>query len=69
MANDDAVRAIVVTGEVIWTGTLLLIGYYATEVMISAERAVLIFGALVSVGLFVLMLIYVPRRLRQNLAD
>ncbi len=60
---------IVVTGEVIWTGTLLLIGYYAAEVWISAERAVLIFGSLVSMGLFVLMLIYVPRKLRQHLVD
>ncbi len=59
---------IVVTGEVIWTGTLLLIGYYAAETMIGAERAVLIFGILISVGLFALMALYVPRKLRQHLS-
>ena len=59
---------IVVTVEVLWTGTLLLIGYYATEAMIGAERAVLAFGVMVSVGLFALIALVVPRKLRQHLA-
>jgi membrane protein DedA with SNARE-associated domain len=59
---------IVVAGEIIWTGTLLLIGYFAAETLIGAERAVLIFGALISAGLFVLIALHVPRKLRQHLA-
>ena len=60
---------IVVTGEILWTGTLLLIGYFAAEVLIGAERVVLVFGILISAGLFTLMLIYVPRQIRQHLAE
>lgn len=56
----------VVVGELIWTGSLLLVGYYATESIMRSEWAVVQFGIIVSVVLFVLMVLYVLRKSQQE---
>jgi membrane protein DedA with SNARE-associated domain len=56
----------VVVGELIWTGSLLLVGYYATESIMRSEWAVVQFGIIVSVVLFVLMVLYVLRKAQQD---
>lgn len=60
---------VVMGGEVIFTGTLLLIGYYATEMIKGAERGVLYFGAAASAVLIVAMVVMAPRVLRSYLGD
>jgi membrane protein DedA with SNARE-associated domain len=53
------------TGELIWTGSLTLIGFYTTEAIKRIERGVE-YLALAGGVIFVLVLIYLGRRLLRN---
>jgi len=55
---------VVFTGEIIWTGSLLLIGYYATESIKRAEQVVLYLSLVVSLLLLLMVLIFVSRTLQ-----
>jgi len=55
---------VVFSGEIVWTGSLLLIGYYATESIKQAEQAVLFLSVAVSLMLLLMILIFVSRTLR-----
>ncbi len=57
---------VVVLGEFIWTGSLLLTGYYATHSIIASKWAIVQFGGIVSVGLFVVVMVYIVRLLRRD---
>jgi membrane protein DedA with SNARE-associated domain len=54
----------VFSGEIVWTGSLLLIGYYATESLKQAEQVVLYLSLVVSLMLLLMVLIFVSRTLR-----
>ena len=58
---------IVLTGEIMWTGTLLLVGYYATEAIQGAEQVVVYLGVLGAVLLISGVVIVIPRRLKYHL--
>jgi hypothetical protein len=50
------------SGEMLWTGSLILIGYYATEAIKRVEMGVE-YAALGASVIFVLFLIFVGRRI------
>lgn len=56
---------VVFTGEFIWTGVLLLIGYFATESIKRAERAVLYLSIMISLALLVVIFVFINRKLRE----
>ena len=51
----------IATGEMIWTGSLVLIGYYATETIKQIEHDVRYVGLTASI-LFILMILWLVRR-------
>lgn len=55
---------VVVLGEFIWTGSLLVTGYFATESIMDSRWVVVQFGGFVSVVLLALLGAYALRRLR-----
>lgn len=57
---------IVFIGESIWTGTLVLIGYYATEALKQVEQGVQLLFAGTTFLILVLLVWFVPRMLRQS---
>jgi len=57
---------IVFIGETIWTGTLVLIGYYATEALKQVEKGVQLLFAGTTFVILVLLVWLVPRILRQS---
>ena len=58
---------IVLTGEILWTGMLLLVGYYATEAIKGAEQVVVYLGVVGIVLLIAGAIVVIPRRLKQHL--
>lgn len=58
---------IVLIGEIVWTGMLLLVGFYATEAIRGAEQALVYLGAVGSATLIVGLVVYVPRKLKHAL--
>ena len=56
---------VVALGELLWTGALLLTGYFATEKLIASESTIVRLGTAVSAALFVGTMVYVLRRLRR----
>lgn len=55
-----------ILAECLWTGSLVLIGYYTTEALKRVERGVEIIGLAVSVA-FVIFMIFAGRRLLRQL--
>ncbi len=60
---------IVILGEFVWTGSLLLTGYYATDSIIGSRWTIVQLGEFVSVILIVAAGLYVWRMLRRQRAD
>jgi len=61
---------IVMVGELVWTGSFLLIGYYGTESLKGSEGAVVWFGVFVSVVFLGVAAVYLLRKFqKQNQAD
>jgi membrane protein DedA with SNARE-associated domain len=58
---------IVLLGEILWTGMLLLVGFYATEAIKGAEQVVVYLGAVGSAVFIGVILVYVPRELKRHL--
>jgi membrane protein DedA with SNARE-associated domain len=56
---------IVFTGEVIWTGLLVLVGYFATEAIKQVEQGIEAF-LLVFTFLFLVMLVWLIPRMLHN---
>jgi membrane protein DedA with SNARE-associated domain len=57
---------VVFIGETVWTGTLVLIGYYATEAIKQVQQGLsLLFAGTIFVGI-VLAIWFIPRMLREN---
>ncbi len=56
---------IVYSGEILWTGMLLLVGYFATEALKGAEEFIVYLGAVVSVLLVGGIMVIFPRRLNR----
>jgi membrane protein DedA with SNARE-associated domain len=57
---------IVFIGETIWTGTLVLIGFFAAEMIKQVEQGLQLFLVLVSFLLVVLFVWYIPKTIREN---
>ncbi len=58
---------IVMIGEILWTGMLLLVGYYATEAIRDAEQVVIYLGVLGAALLISWIMVVIPRRLKRHL--
>jgi membrane protein DedA with SNARE-associated domain len=56
---------IVFTGEILWTGMLLLVGYFATEVIKGAEQVGVYLGAVASALLIGGIMVAIPRKLNR----
>jgi membrane protein DedA with SNARE-associated domain len=57
---------VVFIGETIWTGTLVLIGFYATEAIKQVQQGLsLLFAGTIFVGI-ALVIWFIPRMLREN---
>ena len=57
---------VVFIGETIWTGSLVLIGFYATEAIKQVEQGVQLIAALLSFFFLLLVVWYIPRVLRNS---
>lgn len=57
---------IVFIGETVWTGTLVIIGYFAAETIKQVEQGIQLFLVLVSFFLLVLFIWYIPKTIREN---
>lgn len=57
---------VVFLGETIWTGTLVLIGFYATEAIKQVERGIQLIFAVIAFILLLAVVWFIPRLLRDN---
>lgn len=57
---------VVFLGETIFTGTLVLVGYYATEAIKQVEQGLQLFMIIVTIALILAALWFVPRFLRND---
>lgn len=57
---------VVIVGETLITGSLLLIGYFATQSLLRTEAAVVRFGIVISLILFGVIAAYMVRKIRQR---
>jgi membrane protein DedA with SNARE-associated domain len=58
---------IALIGEILWTGMLLLVGFYATEAIKGAEQIVVYLGAVGSAVLIGGFMMTIPRKLKRQL--
>ena len=57
---------VILLGEMFWTGTLVLVGYYATEMIKKVERGIEYLGIGASFLLILALLYYIRNRLRKR---
>ncbi len=57
---------IVFIGETIWTGTLVIIGYFAAEAIKQVEQGLQLFLVLVSFLLLIMIVWFIPKTIREN---
>lgn len=57
---------VVFLGETIWTGTLVLIGFYATEAIKQVEQGIQMIFAVIAFVLLLIVVWFIPRLLRNS---
>jgi membrane protein DedA with SNARE-associated domain len=57
---------VVFVGEALWTGTLLLIGFYATETIKQVERGIEILAIAVALAMLIALVWFVGRTIREQ---